>query len=294
MIPGLDLQLSWILYACAALLGILGILYLFAPIAIYCALRFRMPFDLVPLQLEEQPLPGEVAQHFENADRALIDLGFESVGAMFLTSFVPGVRSLFALYVNRQVSDLAMSTLIVAENELERVKVSYVEFVRSFDNGVLVQTNNSPEIGSFKCLPGEHTTQFWDIDDVHQLYRLHWYLADKHSKGAPNHLPAVDGVWRERVGIRFPSSPRRNLGQASGHGISDLDRDGLSPDHQGGLCHVLARALADQELATRAAKTCRLARPTRACSLCLSRSRPHSGRFLIGASRAGCQQRAAQ
>ena len=106
---------------------------------------------------------------------------------MGLPDLTPNALTLFALYANRTSADMAMSALIVAQSGVgPALRTNYVEFVRGFDDEVVVQTNNSSELSAFKRLPNEFTTKFWKIRDIHQLYQLHRLLADRfRQRGRP-------------------------------------------------------------------------------------------------------------
>jgi hypothetical protein len=158
---------------------------------VFFTLRFRVPAKVIPIDPRTQPLPDEVRRYFHDAYMALTGDGFELAGTMFLPDVVPNVRTLLALYVNRTTSDMAMSTFLLAEGGIESLKAKYVEFVTRFSDGAVVQTNNTREIGSFKPLPQEYTTQFWDIEDTSRLYQLHRFLAQKHG-GARSPVCRVD------------------------------------------------------------------------------------------------------
>jgi len=141
-----------------------------------------MPAKVVAVDPKTHPLPDDVRQYFHQAYLALTRDGFELVETMFLPLVVPNVETLLALYVNRSTCDMAMSTFLLANTGVQRMKANYVEFVTTSSDDVVVQTNNSRELGAFKPLPNEHTTQFWDIDDINRLYRLHGFLAEKHGR----------------------------------------------------------------------------------------------------------------
>ncbi|NLY02716.1 MAG: hypothetical protein GXY83_42225 [Rhodopirellula sp.] len=167
----------WLDNAAFIVLCILLAPHLLAPFLIGCTLRFRTPAEVVPIDPRREPLPDSVRQYFDQAYHALTDAGFELVGVMALPSLLPNVQSLLALYANRAACDMAMSTFIVAEGG--RMQARYVEFVTRFSDGVVVQTNNSNQLGSFKPLPGQHTLQFWDVQDFAYLYQLHRLAVDR-------------------------------------------------------------------------------------------------------------------
>ncbi|HPM80241.1 MAG TPA: hypothetical protein PLF81_06050 [Candidatus Anammoximicrobium sp.] len=171
---------EWLLTLAGIALCILLIPYVLGPILVFFTLRFRMPPTVVPVDPRVHPLPAEARNYLAEAYRALTAEGFELVGTMLLPDLVPNVKTLFAMYVNRPSSDMAMSAIIVAQGGVGgELKTSYVEFVRRFDDGVVVQTNNSSELSAFKRMPGEFTTKFWQVRDIRQLYGLHQLLVER-------------------------------------------------------------------------------------------------------------------
>ncbi len=176
------MPLAWLVAGAVGLFLLLLIPYALAPFVVLLTLRFRMPATVVVVNPKTHPLPDEVRQYFHKAYLALTRDGFELADTMFLPAVIPNVETLLALYVNRSTSDMAMSTFLLASDGVQTMKANYVEFVTTFSDGVVVQTNNSRELSSFKPLPKEHTTQFWDIDDINRLYRLHGFLAEKHGR----------------------------------------------------------------------------------------------------------------
>jgi hypothetical protein len=194
--------------------------YVLGPILIFFTLRFRMPPTVVSVDPRVHPLPTQARNYLGEAYTHLTAAGFENRGTILLPDLMPNVKTLFAIYANRATCDLAMSAIIVAEDTMGgELKTSYVEFVRRFDDDVVVQTNNSSELSSFRPIPGEHTTKFWGIRDIPRLYRIHQALADRFcERGRPvnqldvnyggdvQHYVAqavLDKSFREQVGTGY-------------------------------------------------------------------------------------------
>lgn len=176
------MPLTWLIAGGVGLFLLLCIPYALGPILVLVTLRFRIPAKVVVVDPKTHPLPDEIRQYFHKAYLALTRDGFELAETMFLPAVVPNVKTLVALYVNRSTCDMAMSTFLLAADGIQTMKANYVEFATTFSDGVVVQTNNSRELSSFKPLPKEHTTQFWDIDDINRLYRLHRFLSEKYGR----------------------------------------------------------------------------------------------------------------
>ena len=170
---------SWLEVAALVVLGILLVPHVLGPFLVLFTLKFRLPVEVIPVDPRTEPLPQSVREYFDRAYRVLTADGFELVGVMVLPSVIPNVRSLFALYANRATREMAMSTLIVGTGQGQQIQTRYIEFVTRFTDGVVVQTNNSRELGAFKPLPDEYTMQFWDVEDTHALYELHRLAVDK-------------------------------------------------------------------------------------------------------------------
>ena len=151
-----------------------------------------MPADVLLIDPSQEPLPEEIRGYFHETYDALTGLGFEHVAVMALPSLLPNVRTILALYRNDSTLDLAMSSFILTIGGAKSVRARYVEFYRRYSDNVVVQTNNSPELGSFPAREGAHTTQFWEIQDVARLYHLHQFLAEKFRRSghAVNRLDA--------------------------------------------------------------------------------------------------------
>lgn len=184
---------EWLYTLAGIAFCVLLIPYVLGPILIFLTLRFRMPPTVVAVDPRVHPLPAEARQYLAEAYRGLTAEGFELVGTILLPDLVPNVKTLFAMYTNRATCDAAMSAIIVAQRGVGgELKTSYVEFIRRYDDGVVVQTNNSSELSAFKRLPGEFTTKFWQERDIHRLYGLHQLLADRfRQRGQPvNRLDA--------------------------------------------------------------------------------------------------------
>lgn len=187
---------EWLITLAAIVLCVLLVPYVLGPILIFFTLRFRMPPTVVAVDPRVHPLPAEARNYLAEAYRGLTSEGFELLSTMLLPDLVPNVKTLFAMYTNRATSDMAMSAIIVAQSGAGgELKTSYVEFVRRFDDGVVVQTNNSAELSAFKRMPGEFTTKFWQIRDIRQLYGLHQRLVERfRQRGQPvNRLDAEYG-----------------------------------------------------------------------------------------------------
>ena len=154
--------------------------YVVAPILVLATLQFRMPPNVVVVDPRKHPLPAQARSYFSEAYENLTAAGFDYEATILLPDMLPNVQTLFAIFANRASCDMAMSAIIVAEDAMGgQLKTNYVEFVRRYDDGVVVQTNNSSELSAFKPMPNEFTTKFWNIREIGRLYRVHLVLADR-------------------------------------------------------------------------------------------------------------------
>ncbi len=173
----------WI--AAVVFLGVVSLPYVVGPPLVYFAQRFNVPTEILPLDPREQPLPESVRGHFADSHTDLTKLGFELRGVLALPKLMPDVQAICACYKQPVTNDLACCSFIVAS--LGQMTLRYTEFIARFQDGTVVQTNNSPQIGAFRTSPNTHTLQFWDIQDLSRLYALHQFHRRKYELS-----PAVD------------------------------------------------------------------------------------------------------
>jgi hypothetical protein len=178
-------------------LAILAFPFVVGPFIVRFTLGFRLPVELISVNPRETPLPEDTRQYFDHAYHALVAQGFELLDVMFLPSFVPNVRTLIAVYVNRRTLDSAISSFIIVEGAMSARK-RYVEFVRRYTDGTVVQTNNSDELGAFPAKPNEHTTQFTGLEDLARLYSLHQFVARKRG-GTQTPYLRIDNEFQGRA-----------------------------------------------------------------------------------------------
>lgn len=191
-------NLSVFAFLALGILALLAFPYAVGPFLVRSTLRFRLPIEVVVVNPRETPMPEDTRQYFDYAYHSLVANGFELLEVMYLPSFVPNVRSLIAVYVNRRTQDSAMSSFMIAEGAMAGVRKRYVEFVRRYPDDTLVQTNNSDELGAFPAKPREFTTQFHGLEDVSRLFALHQFLASKHG-GARSAYLRIDTEFQGRA-----------------------------------------------------------------------------------------------
>lgn len=176
---------EWLVWGFVAILLFLGIPYVLAPLIVGMTLRFRLPAEVVRVDPRQTPLPEDVRMYFDQAYHALVAQGFELLDVMYLPTVVPNVKSLLAVYVHRRAGDAAMSVFMMVEGPTTTMRKRHVEFVRRYEDGTLIQTNNSDELGAFPRKPREFTTQFPGLEDLQRLYALHRFMAQKQGGQGP-------------------------------------------------------------------------------------------------------------
>lgn len=219
----------------AVVLFLLSIPFVLMPLLFFCMLRFRMPPKVDVIDPKTHPLPNDVRQYFHEAYLALTRDGFELVETMFLPDVVPNVQTLLALYVNRPTSDMAMSTFLLANDGVQSMKANYVEFLTTFSDDVVVQTNNSRELSAFKPLPNEHTTQFWEITDINRLYRLHSFLAAKYGRAGTRECRLDTQFFGNTVQYVARNVLEKSFAQQVGTGYLTRTSQGFGPSIKGAI-----------------------------------------------------------
>jgi hypothetical protein len=188
---------SWTFWGTA--LGVIVALCILAPyvlLPVFIRSTFRQPAQpqLVAFDPNHPQLPPEVVGHFYRVRADLEPLGFETVAGLFLPGPLPNVRAVILLLVHRAAADAAIATAIYGDEVSgTRLQAAYVEICTRFRDRTFVQTNNSPEMGSFGDKRDKGTTvQFPMVADAARLYRLHRAMADRHAGGSGRSLPLCD------------------------------------------------------------------------------------------------------
>ena len=66
-----------------------------------------------------------------------------------------------------------------------KIKLNYVEFVRRFSNGSMLQTNNSSRVGSFVHPSNHLTLQLPQVKNLLELHRIHIRACESFGTGRP-------------------------------------------------------------------------------------------------------------
>ncbi len=175
--------MSYIEWFYILILAVAGFFYIGGPLILLCTFKSRWPTRILYFDPNTIWLPRDVSDFVEPARATLIAHGFRPVVYFCFPDSFHNVNAICILLVNALTNESAMLSCVYAKPAglSTLIKLKYVEFVSRFRDGVCVQTNNSPEIGAFRPEPKEHTIQFWDIQDVAELYRRHRRISERLS-----------------------------------------------------------------------------------------------------------------
>lgn len=180
----------WILPA--ILLAMILLPYLLGPLLTYVGQRYTVPTEIVPIDPATYPFAASVRVQFADGFEKLTQDGFDLAGIISLPRLLPNLQALCAVYVNRRTCEMANTTYIVGQALPENLLLQYTEFVTRYKDGMILQTNNSAEIGAFPTPPEVHTLQFWNISDVLQLHALHQFHMKQREAHQQRHNPPIN------------------------------------------------------------------------------------------------------
>ena len=147
----------------------------------------KLRFDL----FNPQNLPQDKAVYFVKNLQMLQKEGFEPAAFVSWESH-ENQRILFALAVNRENRDMAMSVFATAGMETNPVEVRYTEFCTVFTDSSEINTNCNPQPDVLKQFADKKVFSFPRIRDPHHLYILHRGLLARFALGKEAVLPPKD------------------------------------------------------------------------------------------------------
>lgn len=173
--------------------GSLALLYVFGP-PLLILLTFRQQALPNIVQLPpDTPFPEEVREYLFDCHEELESLGFSNVGTFSLPDQTPNVKSVLALFVNRERKTSAMAALMYLKVLADwKLSTKYVEFSTRFTSGGLLDTMNSAQVGAFPEPPDCIKTQHPEITDIRMLHAAHQLLGDTHFSGCERILNLYD------------------------------------------------------------------------------------------------------
>ena len=169
--------------------------YLLIPWLIYLTQRMNGDPRIVIFDAEENRLPPQVAEYFDDAGESLLGLGFEPFPCVALPDPMPNVRAICQVWVHPERRDATLVSAIfgVAQNA-GKMQTYYTEILSRFADEDLstIQTNNAQIVSAFADLPDEPTFRFPQVKSVGELDRLHMRLVDRHSPGRRKVVTLLD------------------------------------------------------------------------------------------------------
>ncbi len=182
--------LIWIGIAFASLYALP---YLLGPILLRLNMTQQANPEVVPFPIDHPDLPEAVRDHFDYVTEELTRVGFDVVAGLALPRQMANVKAVILMFANRTTKDAAIATAIYADKLDPPLQTAYVEIVSRFRDGIVVQTNNSHQIGSFPLKEGYTNTQFPTVQKADRLYRIHQALAERHGSDAGKVLRLDEG-----------------------------------------------------------------------------------------------------
>ena len=174
----------WVLIGVAVLLGIFVLPYVLGPVLIYFTMKVSGRPTLKEFYLEDPRVPRDTWEYVDDTLEEIERDGFAVLGAYFLGTLVPNVRSFVVLIGKQQTRELGLIAVTYGEAGLARMRQRHVEFSTSFSAGGCVDTSNAEELSAFLPVPGRVANQLPWIRDVRRLYRIHRTVADRERRGA--------------------------------------------------------------------------------------------------------------
>ncbi len=178
------------LYAVMVLIFIILIFSgIVAPIIVHSKQRMaaKPRFDL----FNPQNLPQDKADYFVRNLQLLQKEGFEPAAFVSWESH-ENQRILFALAVNQENRDMAMSVFATAGTETKPLEVRYTEFCTVFTDSSEINTNSNPQPDVLKQFADKKVFSFPRVKDPHHLYILHRRLIARFALGKEAVLPQKD------------------------------------------------------------------------------------------------------
>jgi len=158
-------------YSTLALLAALVALpYLGLPLLVYFTYKMKAVPQVYPFVPSPTSMFQATFDHFANSYIALQKCGFDLLVCLKMPGPIENVDCSLALLVNRQTKDMVMITAIDAEGQ---TTLLYVEFIRRFRNGVVLQTNNSRQLSGLPDMPDHTTFRLPQVHDPAELFQLH-------------------------------------------------------------------------------------------------------------------------
>lgn len=172
---------------------------------------------------EPGELPAKTAARFRTCEEHLAAEGFERVAHLFASGSA-AQRQYVALLVNRATGESAVvaDLRVAGEGGGRELRSAGVEFSTVFADGLVIDTNNHPQVGIFRDDPRQIVSRFPGVREPRRLLALHRALLRRHGPaGEAPVLPAPGG----EVEHLNEAVPRQWLKQVE-YGLAWHDREG--------------------------------------------------------------------
>jgi hypothetical protein len=158
--------------------------YVFGPVLIYFTMKVSGRPTLKEFYLEDPKVPRDTWEFVEDVLEEIEQDGFAVLGAYFLGTLVPNVRSFVVLIGKQKTCEKGIIAVTYGEAGLARMREQHVEFSTSFADGGCVDTSNAEQLSAFLPVPGRVANQLSWIKDVRRLYRIHRAIAQRERPDA--------------------------------------------------------------------------------------------------------------
>ena len=130
-----------------------------------------------------ESLDEEVRLFLDKAKAEFESIGFEFIGDMSLSDYMPNMTTFFALFIDGQSKRSAMAAVI--KHGSGRI-VAYYEFTAKYSNGRVINVSNSPTMGSFRN-PDKSSYRYPKIRSARELNDIHRWITghDRRAAGDP-------------------------------------------------------------------------------------------------------------
>jgi hypothetical protein len=182
-----------------------GLMYVLAPIVVKFMLTHSAEPSIDVTDPAELGLEEEVVTFLEQTVEALSGEGFAL--AAHLRHREPKMRafSIITLLENRRAQEAATAVAMFRQGQNEEetaLTCKYVECSTEFEDGTVIDTNNSAELTVFPSLPGRTVLQAPEIREPSRLYRLHTKLVERlECRSKVFKLPEVGPVRHMQEGM---------------------------------------------------------------------------------------------
>jgi len=123
-------------------------------------------------------LDHQVRVYLEKAKDEFESIGFEFVGYMSLSDYMPNMSTFFALFINEEGKRSAMAAVI--KHKSGRT-AAYYEFTAKYSNGRVINVSNSPMLGSYRN-PDKSSYRYPKIQSAKQLNDIHQWITSHDRK----------------------------------------------------------------------------------------------------------------